>query len=162
LQILDAREIEGVIAHELSHVLNRDVLISTIAATMAGAISLVARIAGYSFMFGGRGDSRERRSNPLASLLLVIVAPIIALLVQMAVSRSRELGADATGARLAGNAGGLANALRKLEVVNQRVPQQANPAFAHLYIMEPSSLMRLFSTHPPTEERIRRLEEMRI
>jgi heat shock protein HtpX len=163
LRILDAREIEGVLAHELSHVLNRDVLISTIAATMAGAISLVARFAGFSFMFGGgRGERDRRGGNPLASLLLVIVAPIIALLVQMAVSRSRELGADATGARLAGDTRGLANALRKLEAVNERVQAEANPAFAHLYIVEPRSLMRLFSTHPPTEERIQRLEEMTV
>jgi heat shock protein HtpX len=159
LRILNEEEIEGVIAHELSHVLNRDMLISTVAATMAGAISLVARIAGWSMMFGGRRDQRDR-GNPLASLLLILVAPLMAAIVQMAVSRSREYGADATGARLAGNARGLARALAKLEAVNDRAQAPADPAFAHLYIVEPRSILRLFSTHPPVEERIRRLEAL--
>jgi heat shock protein HtpX len=168
LELLDDEEIEGVIAHELSHVLNRDVLISTIAATMAGAISLVARMAGWALMFGGMGGRRDERErgNPLASLLLIIVAPIIALLIQMAVSRSREYGADATGARLAGSSRGLASALKKLEVMSQRVPMRtADPATSHLYIVAPLagrgvSLVNLLSTHPPVEERIRRLQEM--
>jgi heat shock protein HtpX len=170
LQVLDPDEIEGVIAHELSHVLNRDVLISTIAATMAGAISLLARIAGWAFMFGGGGKSSEERGgNPLASLLLLLVAPIIALIVQLAVSRSREYGADTTGAQLAGNPNGLAAALAKLQAYNKEVPMRtADPATSHLYIVAPlamtgrsaSALVHLFSTHPPIEERIRRLRAM--
>ncbi len=167
LDLLDDDEVEGVIAHELSHVLNRDILISTIAATLAGAISLVARMAGWAMMFGGaRGDDREREGNPVASLLLIIVAPIIALLIQLAVSRSRELGADATGARLAGTSRGLARALAKLETVSRQIPMRtADPATAHLYIVAPLagrgvSLVNLFSTHPPVEERIRRLQEL--
>jgi heat shock protein HtpX len=167
LELLDDEEAEGVIAHELSHVLNRDILISTIAATLAGAVSLVARIAGFGLMFGGYGGrSDDDRPNPLASLLLILVAPIIALIIQMAVSRSREYGADATGARLAGSSRGLARALEKLHLVGRQVPMRtADPATSHLYIMAPLagrgvSLVNLLSTHPPVEARIRRLRAM--
>ncbi len=165
LEILDEEEAEGVIAHELAHVLNRDILIATVAATLAGAISLVARIAGFGMMFGGR-SSDDDGPNPLTALLLIILAPLIALIIQMAVSRSREYGADSTGARLAGNPRGLARALEKLHLVGQRVPMRtADPATSHLYIVSPLagrgvSLVNLLSTHPPVEERIRRLREM--
>jgi heat shock protein HtpX len=167
MRILDEEELEGVLAHELSHVKNRDVLISTIAATLAGAITYLAHMAQWAAMFGGRrGDDDEGGSNPLAMILLAVLAPIAALLVQMAVSRSREFQADATGAQVAGKSWGLAKALEKLQMANQQVPMaDATPATAHLFIVNPLSgqtLMRLFSTHPPLEERIARLRAMRI
>ena len=167
MRILDEEELEGVLAHELSHVKNRDVLISTIAATLAGAITYLAHMAQYAAMFGGRrDDDEEGGSNPIAALLLAILAPIAALLVQMAVSRAREFQADATGAQVAGKSWGLAKALEKLQMANEAAPMaQATPATAHLFIVNPLSgqtLMRLFSTHPPLEERIARLRAMRI
>src|SRR6058998_3063173 len=167
MRILDEEELEGVLAHELSHVKNRDVLISTIAATLAGAITYLAHMAQWAAMFGGRReDDEEGGSNPLAMILLAILAPIAALLVQMAVSRSREFQADATGAKVAGRPWGLANALEKLQMANQQMPMaDATPATAHLFIVNPLSgatLMRLFSTHPPLEERIARLRAMRF
>ncbi|MFT3775037.1 MAG: M48 family metalloprotease [Minicystis sp.] len=167
LRLLDAREIEAVIGHELSHVLNRDILISSIAATMAGAISLLARFAGYALMLGRGGSNQDGRRNPLAALFMIIVAPIIALLLQLAVSRSREFGADATGARLCGDPEALASALAKLHTVAREVPMRtADPATAHMYIVAPlsglaGSIVELFSTHPRVEERIRRLRAMR-
>ncbi|PYN02503.1 MAG: zinc metalloprotease HtpX [Candidatus Rokuibacteriota bacterium] len=167
MRILDEEELEGVLAHELSHVKNRDVLISTIAATLAGAITYLAHMAQYAAMFGGRrDDDEEGGSNPIAAILLAILAPIAALLVQMAVSRAREFQADATGAQVAGKSWGLAKALEKLQMANEAAPMaQATPATAHLFIVNPLSgqtLMRLFSTHPPLEERIARLRAMRI
>jgi heat shock protein HtpX len=167
MRILDEEELEGVLAHELSHVKNRDVLISTIAATLAGAITYLAHMAQWAAMFGGRSrDDEEGGSNPIAMILLAILAPIAALLVQMAVSRSREFQADATGAQVAGRSWGLAKALEKLQMANQAMPMaHATPATAHLFIVNPLSgetLMRLFSTHPPLEERIARLRAMRI
>jgi len=167
MRILDEEELEGVLAHELSHVKNRDVLISTIAATLAGAITYLAHMAQWAAMFGGRSrDDEEGGSNPIAMILLAILAPIAALLVQMAVSRSREFQADATGAKVAGRPGGLAKALEKLQMANQAMPMaDATPATAHLFIVNPLSgetLMRLFSTHPPLEERIARLRAMRV
>ena len=167
MRILDEEELEGVLAHELSHVKNRDVLISTIAATLAGAITYLAHMAQWAAMFGGRSrDDEEGGSNPIAMILLAILAPIAALLVQMAVSRSREVQADATGAQVAGRSWGLAKALEKLQMANQAMPMaDATPATAHLFIVNPLSgetLMRLFSTHPPLEERIARLRAMRI
>src|SRR5438552_13373110 len=166
MRILDEEELEGVLAHELSHVKNRDVLISTIAATLAGAITYLAHMAQYAAMFGGRRDDEEGGSNPFAAILLAILAPIAALLVQMAVSRAREFQADATGAQVAGKSWGLAKALEKLQMANEAAPMaQATPATAHLFIVNPLSgqtLMRLFSTHPPLEERIARLRAMRI
>jgi len=167
MRILDEEELEGVLAHELSHVKNRDVLISTIAATLAGAITYLAHMAQWAAMFGGRGrDDEEGGSNPIAMILLAILAPLAALLVQMAVSRSREFQADATGARVAGRPWGLAKALEKLQMANQAMPMaDATPATAHLFIVNPLSgqmLMRLFSTHPPLEERIARLRAMRF
>jgi heat shock protein HtpX len=167
MRILDEDELEGVLAHELSHVKNRDVLISTIAATLAGAITYLAHMAQWAAMFGGRSrDDDEGGSNPIAMILLAILAPIAAALVQMAVSRSREFQADATGAQVAGRSWGLAKALEKLQMANQAMPMaDATPATAHLFIVNPLSgetLMRLFSTHPPLEERIARLRAMRI
>ncbi len=167
MRILDEEELEGVLAHELSHVKNRDVLISTVAATLAGAITYLAHMAQWAAMFGGRGrDNDEGGSNPIAMILLAVLAPIAALLVQMAVSRSREFQADATGARVAGRPWGLAKALEKLQMANQAMPMaNATPATAHLFIVNPLSgqtLMRLFSTHPPLEERIARLRAMRV
>jgi heat shock protein HtpX len=167
MRILDEEELEGVLAHELSHVKNRDVLISTIAATLAGAITYLAHMAQWAAMFGGRSrDDDEGGANPIAMILLAILAPIAAMLVQMAVSRSREFQADATGAQVAGRPWGLAKALEKLQMANEAVPMaDATPATAHLFIVNPLSgqtLARLFSTHPPLEERIARLRAMRV
>jgi len=165
MRILDEEELEGVLAHELSHVMNRDILISTIAATLAGAITYLAHMAQWAAIFGGgRSDDEEGGSNPFALILMAILAPIAALLVQMAVSRAREYQADASGARLAGRPWGLAKALEKLQMAQQVAPMAANPSTAHLFIVNPLSgdvLMRLFSTHPPLEERIARLRAMR-
>jgi heat shock protein HtpX len=161
MQILTERELEGVIAHELAHVKHRDILISSIAATLAAAIMFAARMAMYAGMFGGgRQDDREQGSNPIALLAMMILAPMAAMLIQAAISRSREFSADAGGAQIAGNPYGLADALRKIETASRRVPMDANPATAHMFIMKPFSgagLMSLFSTHPPTEARIRAL-----
>ena len=167
MRILDEEELEGVLAHELSHVKNRDVLISTIAATLAGAITYLAHMAQWAAMFGGRSrDDDDGGTNPIAMILLAVLAPIAALLVQMAVSRSREFQADATGAQVAGKSWGLMKALEKLQMANQQMPMaDATPATAHLFIVNPLSgetLMRLFSTHPPLEERIARLRAMRV
>jgi heat shock protein HtpX len=166
-RILDEEELEGVLAHELSHVKNRDVLISTIAATLAGAITYLAHMAQWAAMFGGgrHGDNEEGGTNPFAAILMAILAPIAAMLVQMAVSRSREYAADATGARMAGKTWGLAKALEKLQMAQQVVPMNATPATAHLFIVNPlsgRSFATLFSTHPPLEDRIARLRAMRI
>jgi heat shock protein HtpX len=165
LRIMDETELEGVLAHELSHVLNRDVLISTVAATLAGAISMLANVAQWGLMFGGQRDSEERGSNPIALLLTIILAPLAAMLIQLAVSRSREYQADASGARLTRRPLELASALAKLQQATQVIPMNANPATAHLFIVNPLSgqnLARLFPTHPPIEERIARLRAMRV
>ncbi len=160
LQLLTEPELEGVIAHELAHVRHRDILISSIAATLAGAIMVAARMAMWAGMFGGgRQDDREG-SNPIALLAMMILAPIAAMLIQAAISRSREFSADAGGAQIAGTPYGLADALRKIEAQSKRIPMDANPATAHMFIVKPFSgegLMSLFSTHPPTEARIRAL-----
>jgi heat shock protein HtpX len=160
LRALTRDELEGVLAHELSHVLNRDTLVSTVAATLAGAIS---HLAHFFMFFGGSRDSDDR-PNPLVGLAMLILAPIAAMLIQMAVSRSREYGADATGARLVGHPEGLASALRKLQLASERIPMRsADPATAHMFIVNPlsgRSMMNLFSTHPPLEERINRLLAM--
>jgi heat shock protein HtpX len=167
LRILDEEELYGVLAHEFGHVKNRDILISSVVAVLAGAITLIANVAQWGFMFGGYGgrDDREQGAGGvIAVLLTVILAPIAALLIQLAVSRSREYQADRTGAEVSGDPLALASALRKLERATQVVPSQtAQPAFAHLYIVNPlrgQTLSGLFSTHPPIEDRIRRLEEM--
>jgi len=165
LRIMDERELEGVLAHELSHVLNRDVLISTVAATIAGAISMLANMAQWGLMFGGSRDDEGRGTNPIALLATIILAPLAALLIQMAVSRSREYEADASGARLTRDPRGLASALAKLGQASKVVTMDANPATAHMFIVNPLSgraLMNLFASHPPLEDRIARLSAMRV
>jgi len=161
LQILGDSELEGVLAHELGHVLNRDILISSVAAMIAGAITVLARMGEFAMIFGGYGRDRDDdRGGGLGGLLMLIVAPIAALLIQAAISRSREYAADATGADMTGNPYGLANALEKLETWNKRLPMDASPATAHLFIVKPFSgggIMTLFSTHPPIDKRIARL-----
>jgi len=163
LRILDEAELRGVLAHELSHIRNRDILVGTIAATMAGAISMLANMAHWGMIFGGRSSDNREGGHPIVALAMIIVAPLAALLVQMAISRSREFGADTTGAAISGDPLSLANALRKLERGVERIPMEANPATAHMFIVNPltgGGLMTLFSTHPPMQERIRRLEGM--
>jgi heat shock protein HtpX len=165
MRILDQDELEGVLAHELSHVRNRDILISTIAATLAGAITYLAHMAQWAAMFGGSRRDDDEGGSPIAALAMAIVAPIAAMLVQLAVSRAREYQADASGARMAGRSYGLAKALEKLQMAQQVQPMDASPATAHLFIVNPLSgraLMTLFSTHPPLEERIARLRAMKI
>lgn len=162
LQLLTDEELEGVLAHELGHVKNRDILTSSIAATLAGAITMIARMGYWASLFGGYGgrDSRNREGGGLGALLMIILAPIAATLIQLAVSRSREYEADATGAHTTGNPYALASALQKLENYSKRVPLQASPSTAHLFIVAPlvgGGIGSLFSTHPPTRERIRRL-----
>lgn len=164
LRILSREELEGVLAHELAHVKHRDILVSTVAATIAGAISYLAQMAQWTMIFGGHRDDEEG-GNPIAAIVMMIVAPIAAMLVQMAISRSREYGADEGGAEISGNPRYLANALRKLNAASQQIPMNANPATAHMFIVNPltgGGLLKLFSTHPPIEERIARLESMTI
>src|SRR3984885_15332337 len=162
LELLNDEEMEGVLAHELGHVRNRDILISSVAATIAGAVTMLASMGKWAMIFGGfeRGGDRDDRGGGLAGLLMLIVAPIAASLIQLAVSRSREYQADATGAHYTGNPYALANALQKLDVYSRRVPMQASPSTAHLFIIAPllgMSLGNLFSTHPPIAKRIERL-----
>ena len=161
LEILDDRELEGVIAHELGHVKNRDILISSVAATIAAAITMLARMA---FFFGGRRDDEEEGGGMLGMLFMMILAPIAAMLIQMAISRTREYSADATAAASAGTPFGLISALEKLEGWSRRIPMDASPATAHMFIVKPFSgqaMMRLFSTHPSTEARVARLQALR-
>jgi heat shock protein HtpX len=165
LRICSREELKGVLGHELSHVINRDILTSSIAATLAGAIMILASWARWGAIFGGFGGGGDdnRRGGLLELLVMAFLAPLAASLIQLAVSRTREYQADASGARLAHNPLFLANALRKLEAANERMPMDAGPATAHLFIVNPLSaqgISRLFSTHPPIEERIRRLEHM--
>jgi heat shock protein HtpX len=160
IEVLSEAELEGVIAHELAHVKHRDILISSVAATIAAAIMMVSRMAMYAGMFGGGRDDREGGSNPIALLATVILAPIAAMLIQMAISRSREFAADAGAARMTGNPYALAEALKRIDAIARRVPLDANPATAHMFIMKPfagQGLMSLFSTHPPTEARVQAL-----
>ncbi len=164
MRLLTAEELAGVIGHELAHIKHRDILISTIAASIAGAISYLAYMAQWALIFGGVGGDDDD-GNPFAALIVMIVAPIAAMIVQMAISRSREFAADAGGAKIAGNPRWLASALRKLEMASRNIPFNANPATSHMFIVNPLSgrnLMKLFSTHPPIEERIARLETMSI
>jgi heat shock protein HtpX len=158
MRILDERELAGVMAHELAHVKHRDILISTVAATIGAAIVFLPR---FALFFGSRGD---RGANPLATIGMLILAPIAAMLIQAAISRSREFAADAGGARIAGSPDGLASALAKIEAASRRIPLPANPATAHMFIVKPfrgSGALALFSTHPPTEARIERLRALR-
>jgi heat shock protein HtpX len=163
MRILSREELSGVIAHELAHIKHRDMLTGTIVATIAGAISMLAQMAQWSMIFGGRRDDDEGGS-PIVALVMMIVAPIAAMLVQMAISRTREFEADKGGAQIAGSSTGLANALLKLEKGSQLVPMtDAKPATAHMFIVNPltgGGLMKLFSTHPPIAERVARLNEM--
>lgn len=164
MRILSREELEGVVAHELAHIKNRDILVGTVAATIAGAISYLAQMAQWAMIFGGRSDDEEGGSNPIAALVMMIVAPIAAMMVQMAISRSREYGADRGGAEIAGNPMYLAGALRKLHMASQAIPMNANPATSHMFIVSPFSgggIIKLFSTHPPIEDRIAKLEAMR-
>jgi heat shock protein HtpX len=159
MRILDEQELEGVIAHELAHVKHRDILISSIAATLGAAIMMTAR---FAMFFGGGSRDDNRGSNPIALLATMILAPLAAVLIQAFISRTREYAADAGGARIAGNPVGLMSALRKIDSVARRVPLDANPATAHMFIIKPFSgagLMNLFSTHPPTEKRVQALME---
>ncbi len=165
LDMLDEHELEGVLGHELSHVLHRDILISTVAATFAGAIMMLRQLAWWGTMFGGMRRDRNERGGGLELLVVMIVAPLAATLIQLAISRSREYDADKSGAILTGDPLSLASALEKISVgnANARVPLTTNPATAHLFICNPlkgTGLMALFSTHPPTAERIKRLEAM--
>jgi len=165
MKILSREELEGVIGHELAHVKHRDILIGTIAATIAGAISYLAYMAKWAMIFGGRGGDDDEGGNPLVAIVMMIVAPIAAMLIQMAISRSREFTADEGGARIAGNARYLSDALKKLDMASKRIPMEAQPATAHMFIVNPLSgkgFTKLFSTHPPMEERIARLESMTL
>jgi heat shock protein HtpX len=162
LNLLDDEELEGVLAHELGHVRNRDILISSIAATLAGAITILARMAYWGALFGGFGgrDREERGGGGISALLMLILAPIAAMLIQLAVSRSREYAADATGAHFTGNPYALARALQKLDAYSKRIPMVASPSSAHLFIVQPllgMNLASLFLTHPPIRKRIERL-----
>jgi heat shock protein HtpX len=161
LDLLNDEELEGVLAHELGHVRNRDILISSVAATLAGAITMLARMAMFAGIFGGYGGSREeRRGGGTGGLLMIVLAPIAAMLIQLAISRSREYQADATGAQFTGNPYALASALKKLDMASRRLPMAASPSTAHLFIVQPLLGMNfgnLFSTHPPIAQRIERL-----
>ena len=162
LGLLNDEELEGVLAHELGHVNNRDILISSVAATIAGAITMLTSMGRFAMIFGGMGGGgdRDRRGGGLSALFMLIVAPIAATLIQLAVSRSREYQADATGAHFTGNPYALASALQKLDAYSRRVPMQATPSTAHLFIIQPLlgvNFGNLFSTHPPIAKRIERL-----
>ncbi len=161
LRLLDKNELKGVLAHELSHVKHRDILIGSIAATLAGAIMLIASMARYTALFGGLGGRDDDDGGGMIGLMVMsILAPIAAMLIQMAISRSREYAADAAGASYAGSPTGLAGALKKIASASRQIPMKAEPATAHMFIMNPlsgRSLMSLFSTHPPVERRIAKL-----
>ncbi len=170
LQVLDRDELGGVLAHELAHIKNRDVLVATVVATVAGAITMIANMAQWAMIFGGfgRGDDDEGGEG-LGSLaggiLMIFLAPIAAAVIQLAISRGREYGADATGSRILGDPLPLARALEKLEMANQTVPMHVNPATAHQFTVQPLSggaMMKLFSTHPPIKERVARLRQMAL
>jgi heat shock protein HtpX len=161
MRLLDRDELMGVLGHELSHIRNRDILIGTIAATFAAAISYLAYMAQWAMIFGGGDD--DDGGNPFAAIVMMIVGPIAAMLIQLAISRSREYGADRGGAEVAGNPLYLAGALRKLQRASEEIPMQASPATSHMFIVNPlrgGKMAKLFSTHPPMEERVARLEAM--
>lgn len=160
LRLLNASELEGVLAHEMAHIKDRDILISSIAATLAGVIMMIASMARWAALFGGLGGSDDDDGGILGFLVLAFLAPFAALIIQLAISRSREYLADSNGAQIAGNPLGLASALEKLDYASKKIPIKANPATSHLFIVNPlsgKSLMSLFSTHPPIAERIARL-----
>jgi heat shock protein HtpX len=164
MRLLPDSELEGVIAHELAHIKHRDILISTIAATLAAAVMMLARMAQFAMIFGGSRNDDRGGGNPLAALAMIILAPMAAMVIQMAISRQREFAADRGGADIVGSPSGLANALRRIDSAVRQIPMDANPATAHMFIMKPfsgSGLMNLFSSHPPTEARVRALMEYR-
>ncbi|KJS11467.1 MAG: protease HtpX [Desulfotomaculum sp. BICA1-6] len=165
MRLLNRTEVEGVLAHELAHIKNRDVLVGTIAAALAGAITMMANAFQWAAILGmGRGED-EGGGGLIGGLIMAFLAPLAAMVIQMAISRSREYAADAAGAQIAGSPEGLANALLKLESAAQRIPMQANPATSHLFIVNPlsgKSMARLFSTHPPIQERVEKLRSMRV
>ena len=164
MRLLSPAELDGVIAHELAHVKHRDILISTVAATLAAAIMMLAQMARFAAIFGGGGRNDERGgTNPLALLAMIILAPLAAALIQAAISRQREFAADRGGAQIVGSPMGLATALRRIDSTVKQIPMDANPATAHMFIMQPFSgrgLMGLFSSHPPTEERVKALMDL--
>ena len=163
VRLLSRDELRGVIAHELAHIRNRDILVATIAATMAGAISMLANMAQWAMIFGGGRSSDDREGNPIAMIAMIIVMPLAATMVQLAISRQREFLADEGGAEMSGNPLSLASALKNLHNASLQLPMKASPSTAHLFIVNPFSakgLAKLFSTHPPMEERIARLEKM--
>jgi heat shock protein HtpX len=164
MRILDEDELEGVLSHEMAHIKNRDILTGSIVATLAGAISMIAMMARWGAIFGGFGGrDSENRGGGLGLLIMAIVAPLAALMIQMAISRSREYSADATGAENSHKPLALANALGKLEYTSKRIPMEAKPSTAHLFIVNPltgKGMVNLFSTHPPIQERVARLEKM--
>jgi heat shock protein HtpX len=167
LGILSREELQGVLAHELGHVRNHDILISSVAATIAGAITMLAHAAQWALIFGGMGGRDSRDRNPIGDLLLIILAPVAATMIQLAISRSREYGADDTGAHIIGDPEALASALEKLEMATSVRPLPVNPAVAHMFIVNPLkgvgvNFGGLFSTHPPLQERIRRLRSMSL
>ena len=168
MQLLPRRELEGVIAHELAHIQHRHMLVGTVAATMAGAIAMIGSIVRWGMIFGGVGGRDGEGQNPLTLLVMAIVAPIAAMIVQLAISRQNEFQADATGARITQDPGGLASALQHIDAYAKRIPMQVNPAAAQLAIVNPlaggraPALSGLFRTHPPTEERVARLAELRV
>jgi heat shock protein HtpX len=168
MELLPRRELEGVIAHELAHIRHRHMLVGTIAATMAGAIAMIGSIVRWGMIFGGVGGRDDDGQNPLALLVMAIVAPIAAMIVQLAISRQNEFQADATGARITEDPGGLASALQHIEAYAKRIPMRVNPAAAQLAIVNPlaggraPALSGLFRTHPSTEERVARLAELRV
>jgi heat shock protein HtpX len=164
MRVLDREELTGVLAHEIAHVTNRDILIGTMAATIAGAISMIANMAQWGLMFGGTRDD-ERGANPVVAIVMMIVAPLAAMLIQMAISRSREYLADQTGASLTHNPEGLAKALIKIHNAATVIPMNAEPATAHMFIISPltgGGLASLFSTHPPVEKRVEALRSLRL
>ena len=165
LRILDRRELEAVLAHELGHIRNRDVLVGTVAATVAGAVTMIAQMGQFTMLFGGASsdDEGEGGGGLLGALLMIFLAPIAATIIQLAISRSREHGADRAGADVGGDPEALASALEKLEAYSRHVPLHVSPAASHLFIVKPLtgfSMQNLFSTHPPTHERVARLREM--
>jgi len=163
LHVMNEHELRGVLAHELSHIKNRDILISSVAATLAATISYVAGMARWALILGGGRGDRDDDGGGAGALVMLILAPFLALIIQLWISRTREFAADASGARIAGTSHGLANALLKLDAFAKKVPVDANPAMAHMYIMSPfsgRSLLRIFSTHPPVQERVDRLRRM--
>ncbi|MCG9967059.1 zinc metalloprotease HtpX [Pelotomaculum terephthalicicum JT] len=167
MHLLNRSELEGVLAHELAHIKNRDVLVGTIAAALAGAITMMANMLQWAAIFGmgGSNDEDEGGGSMAGGLIMAIIAPLAATIIQLAISRSREYMADATGASIAGSPAGLANALLKLESGAHRIPMQVNPAASHLFIVNPfsgASLMKLFSTHPPIQERVERLRRISL